>query len=118
VPLAVRIWPVAFDPEVPIGDWGPLRYGGSAGAGAPWRYELPYWWEAERVLAAAQDPTYRFEVAWEFDLPIEALRELDAEFRQDDPARSDPEMDRALAQDSPFTVFRIYVFEWESGLPD
>lgn len=117
MPLAVRIWPVEFKPGVPIGDWGPLRYVGSDASDAPWRYEPAYWLPG-RVLEAAQDPTYHDHVAWEFDLPIEAVRELDASFLQDDPSRSDPELGRALAHDSPFTVFRIMVFEWESGLPD
>lgn len=115
MPLAVRIWPVEFKPHVPIGDWGPLQYGGSYGADAPWRYE-PGYWGAGRVLEAAKEAAYHDHVAWEFELPIDVVRELDAEFLQEDPSRGDPEMERALAPDSPFTKFRVVVYEWESGL--
>jgi hypothetical protein len=66
---------------------------------------------------------YRDEVAWEWDVPVEEAIRLNSHFKKS--AKSwlrAPEvakrLDDLLRAEEPRTVVRIYLYEWESGLPD
>jgi hypothetical protein len=117
--FAVRTWPIAFDPDVPIGDWGPLRYAGSLGEGAPWRFE-PSYWRTDGHIPGRQPDRSIDHVGREYDLSREQVRDLDAQFRPRALSWQGevefPDMDRALAPTSPFTRFCVAIYEWESGL--
>jgi hypothetical protein len=117
--FAIRIWPIEFDRRVRLDEWGPLRYDGSLGAEAPWRFE-PSYWDPDALRANLQPVAGDSDLTYQFDLTRDEARSLDASFR----TRALPwmaetefsEMDRALDEDSPFAVFRVVIFEWESGL--
>ena len=121
MPFAVRIWPIEIDPDVPLGDWGPLRYAGTFGEDAPWRFE-PSYWDVGPGLPGLTPVRVEPYVAQEFEVSRDELRDLDVSFRPRavgalawQQAQFE-EMDRATAATSPFTRFRIAVYEWESGL--
>ena len=116
--FAVRIWPIEIDAGVPLGDWGPKRYGGSYGEDAPWRFEPSYWHVGPELPGMTPVHAEPY-VGREYELSREDVRDLDASFRHRalDWQRAEfEEMDRATAETSPFTRFRVAVYEWESGL--
>lgn len=121
---AVRIYPIeTTGDEKALAQWRHRRlmYEGSAGSDAVWRYEPSYWELGPLMTSDRLTDPGAWYTDYAFELDKDALRALDARMRSHalDWQRNDqfPEMDRALAPDSPFTRFRIVIYEWESGLP-
>ena len=117
---SIRIWPIEFDPDKELVEWGELAYGGSLGAEAPWRYEPTYWDTAR--LFEGRDVTHVNEPGYQdlwADFTREELREFDLSCREralDWQKKGFDLLDRALGSGSGFVLFRVYLYEWESGL--
>ncbi len=106
-----------------------MKDAGTAGADAPWSFEPTHWYPAAlvegRTPDAAGDTSYQ---DYSFEISKEAARRLDARFREEAMAQSDRPPDahaasfeamaRALAPESPFRRFHVWVYEWETGYLD
>ncbi len=89
--------------------------------GERWRFE-PSYWDASDLMHSGEPAGSEGPVVREFEISREEAKRLDERFRPKALpwiAEAEwPQMDRALADSSPFHRFRVVIYEWESGLAD